>query len=111
MLLSTKANRVETREDRARQGRGNCSAMKSLGKEHGLGQCTIRQSDIQETGLLMMPPSISETKESLDAFAQTLFRISEEPADLLHEAPHTTSISRPDEVRAARQPVMVSKSS
>jgi len=24
----------------------------------------------------------------------------------LHEAPHTTSISRPDEVRAARQPVL-----
>ena len=38
--------------------------------------------------------------------AQTLFRISEEPAELLREAPHTTAISRPDEVRAARQSVM-----
>ena len=51
-------------------------------------------------------PTETETKETLDAFAQTLFRISEEPAELLHEAPHTTSISRPDEVRAARQSVV-----
>jgi glycine dehydrogenase subunit 2 len=55
---------------------------------------------------LMIEPTETETRETLDAFAQTLFRISEEPADLLHEAPHTTSISRPDEVRAARQPVL-----
>jgi glycine dehydrogenase subunit 2 len=55
---------------------------------------------------MMIEPTETETKETLDAFAQTLFRISEEPADLLHEAPHTTSISRPDEVRAARQPIV-----
>jgi glycine dehydrogenase subunit 2 len=56
---------------------------------------------------MMIEPTETESKETLDAFAQALFRISEEPADLLHEAPHTTPISRPDEVRAARQPVMV----
>jgi glycine dehydrogenase subunit 2 len=55
---------------------------------------------------LMIEPTETETKQTLDAFAQTLFRVSEEPADLLHEAPHTTSISRPDEVRAARQAVL-----
>jgi len=55
---------------------------------------------------MMIEPTETETKETLDAFAETLFRICEEPADLLHEAPHTTSISRPDEVRAARQPVL-----
>jgi len=55
---------------------------------------------------MMIEPTETETKETLDAFAQTLFRITEEPADLLAEAPHTTSISRPDEVRAARQPVV-----
>jgi len=54
----------------------------------------------------MIEPTETETKETLDAFARTLFRISEESPDLLHEAPHTTSISRPDEVRAARQPVL-----
>jgi glycine dehydrogenase subunit 2 len=55
---------------------------------------------------MMIEPTETETKETLDAFAQTLFRISEEPAELLHEAPHTTAVSRPDEVRAARQPVL-----
>ena len=55
---------------------------------------------------LMVEPCESETKSTLDAFAEALFRITEEPADLLHEAPHTTTISRPDEVQAARKPVL-----
>ena len=55
---------------------------------------------------MMIEPTETETKETLDAFAEILFRISDEPAELLHEAPHTTSISRPDEVRAARQAVL-----
>ena len=55
---------------------------------------------------IMVEPTETESKETLDAFAETLFRITDEPADLLHEAPHTTPISRPDEVRAARQPVL-----
>lgn len=55
---------------------------------------------------LMIEPTETECKETLDAFAETLFRVTEEAADLLHEAPHTTRISRPDEVRAARQPMM-----
>ncbi|MEX2168490.1 MAG: aminomethyl-transferring glycine dehydrogenase subunit GcvPB [Pirellulales bacterium] len=56
---------------------------------------------------MMIEPTETESKETLDAFAETLFRVTEEPADLLHEAPHSTAISRPDEVRAARQPVLV----
>jgi glycine dehydrogenase subunit 2 len=55
---------------------------------------------------LMIEPTETESKDSLDALAETLFRITEEPADLLHEAPHTTSISRPDEVQAARKPIL-----
>jgi glycine dehydrogenase subunit 2 len=55
---------------------------------------------------LMIEPTETESKATLDAFAEALFRITGEPPDLLHEAPHTTSISRPDEVRAARQPVL-----
>ena len=55
---------------------------------------------------MMIEPTETETKETLDAFAETLFRVSEEPPELLHEAPHTTSISRPDEVRAARHPIV-----
>jgi glycine dehydrogenase subunit 2 len=55
---------------------------------------------------IMIEPTETESKETLDAFAETLFRILEEDAELLHDAPHTTPISRPDEVRAARQPVL-----
>jgi glycine dehydrogenase subunit 2 len=55
---------------------------------------------------IMVEPTETESKETLDAFAETLFRIIEEDADLLHDAPHTTPISRPDEVLAARQPIL-----
>jgi len=55
---------------------------------------------------LMMEPTETESKATLDAFAEALFRITEEPAELLHDAPHTTLISRPDEVQAARKPVL-----
>jgi glycine dehydrogenase subunit 2 len=55
---------------------------------------------------MMIEPTETESKESLDALAETLFRITEEPADLLHDAPHTTIISRPDEVQAARHTIL-----
>lgn len=53
---------------------------------------------------IMIEPTETESKETLDAFASTLFRITDEAADLLHEAPHSTVVSRPDEVTAAKQP-------
>lgn len=55
---------------------------------------------------IMVEPTETESKETLDAFAELLFRITEEDAETLHEAPHSTAVSRPDEVRAARQPVL-----
>jgi glycine dehydrogenase subunit 2 len=55
---------------------------------------------------IMVEPTETESKETLDAFAETLFRVIGEDAELLHDAPHTTAISRPDDVRAARQPVL-----
>jgi glycine dehydrogenase subunit 2 len=55
---------------------------------------------------IMVEPTETEGKETLDAFAETLFRITEEDADHFRGAPHTTPISRPDEVRAARQPIL-----
>ena len=55
---------------------------------------------------LMIEPTETESKETLDAFAEALFRVTGESAELLHEAPHCTVISRPDEVAAARQPVL-----
>ncbi len=55
---------------------------------------------------IMIEPTETESKETLDHFAETLFRIIDEPVDLLHEAPHTTGVSRPDEVAAARKPIL-----
>jgi glycine dehydrogenase subunit 2 len=55
---------------------------------------------------LMIEPTETETKETLEAFAAALRKIVGEPAEVLHEAPHTLPVSRPDEVRAARQPIL-----
>ena len=61
---------------------------------------------------LMIEPTETESKQMLDAFAQALAAIAAEartnPA-LLHEAPHTTPVSRLDEVKAARNPVLCYK--
>ena len=55
---------------------------------------------------LMIEPTETESKETLDHFADTLLSICEEDADFLHDAPHTLGISRPDEVKAAKEPVL-----
>ena len=55
---------------------------------------------------LMIEPTETESRATLDAFAEALFRIAGEPLDLLRDAPHSTPISRPDEVQAARKPVL-----
>jgi glycine dehydrogenase subunit 2 len=59
---------------------------------------------------MMIEPTETESKETLDAFAATLVRIREEDADFLHDAPHTLGISRPDEVKAAKEPILRWKS-
>ncbi len=55
---------------------------------------------------IMIEPTETESKDTLDAFAETLFRITEEDPELLREAPHSTRISRPNEVAAARNPCL-----
>ena len=55
---------------------------------------------------MMIEPTETESKETLDAFAQVLFRITGEDPDLLHDAPHSTLMSRADEVTAARNPIL-----
>jgi glycine dehydrogenase subunit 2 len=55
---------------------------------------------------LMFEPTETESRETLDDFAHVLLEIAHEDPQLLREAPHTTPISRPDEVRAAKSPVL-----
>jgi glycine dehydrogenase subunit 2 len=55
---------------------------------------------------MMIEPTETESKETLDAFASALLRIRDEDPAFLHDAPHTLGISRPDEVKAAKEPVL-----
>lgn len=55
---------------------------------------------------LMIEPTETETKATLDAFVDALRQIAEEARilpDLLHDAPHASPVRRLDEVKAARQ--------
>jgi glycine dehydrogenase subunit 2 len=54
---------------------------------------------------MMVEPTETESRESLDGFAEALRRIyheAHEAPELLHEAPVTTPVRRLDEARAAR---------
>jgi len=58
---------------------------------------------------LMIEPTETENKATLDAFANALIKIADEAKttpDLLHEAPHKTPFGRMDEVKAARELVL-----
>ncbi len=58
---------------------------------------------------LMIEPTETESKETLDAFVAAMLQIAEEARtnpELLREAPHTTPFARLDEVQAARQLVL-----
>ncbi len=55
---------------------------------------------------LMMEPTETESKETLDAFADCLLRIRAEDPEVVRTAPHTHVVSRPDEVKAAKEPVL-----
>jgi glycine dehydrogenase subunit 2 len=58
---------------------------------------------------LLIEPTETETKETLDGFIDAMKKIAQEARenpDLLKTAPHVTPVSRLDEVRAAKQLVL-----
>lgn len=55
---------------------------------------------------LMMEPTETESKETLDAFAAAIEKIVTEDPEQLHLAPFTGPASRPDELKAGRNPVL-----
>ena len=58
---------------------------------------------------LMIEPTETESKETLDEFISAMIQIAEEAQEnpaVLREAPHDTVVSRPDETKAARTPVL-----
>jgi glycine dehydrogenase subunit 2 len=60
-------------------------------------------------GALMIEPTESESKEELDLFIEAMRAIAkeaEETPELVKTAPHSTRVSRLDEVQAARKPIL-----
>jgi glycine dehydrogenase subunit 2 len=58
---------------------------------------------------LMIEPTETESKETLDRFVEAMERIRKEiekNPELVKNAPHTLPIRRPDEVLAARNPIL-----
>ncbi len=58
---------------------------------------------------LMVEPTESESKETLDAFADALIKIAEEAKtdpEILKTAPHNTIVARVNETEAARNPIL-----
>jgi glycine dehydrogenase subunit 2 len=61
------------------------------------------------SGAMMIEPTESESRETLDEFIAAMHTIvaeAREDAERLKAAPHLTRVSRLDEVRAARHPVL-----
>ena len=50
----------------------------------------------------MIEPTETETKETLDDFADIFVKVLQDDVETLHAAPSTTPVGRVDEVYAAR---------
>jgi len=58
---------------------------------------------------IMIEPTETESKETLDEFIEAMVRIANEAEtgpETVRNAPHSTAVARPDEVKAAREPVL-----
>ena len=58
---------------------------------------------------IMIEPTETESKETIDGFIEVMRKIAQEALqdpELLHRAPVSTPIGRPDETTAARQPIV-----
>ena len=58
---------------------------------------------------LMLEPTETESRDTLDraaAIFQELYDLAHRDPEYMHNAPHNAQIARPDEVRAARNPVL-----
>lgn len=58
---------------------------------------------------IMIEPTETESKETLDSFVDTMIQIAkevEENPEIVQEAPHTTVVGRLDETTAARKPIL-----
>ena len=95
---------LSARDQKARGARGLDIAKRLL--DYGFHAPTMYfPLIVDET--LMIEPTETESRETLDAFVEAMKAIDREVTEdpeLVKGAPHTTPVSRLDEVRAARQP-------
>jgi glycine cleavage system P protein (glycine dehydrogenase) subunit 2 len=95
---------------------------RSLKREHGISALDVAKR-LMDYGFhpptvyfplvvaeaLMIEPTETEAKETLDAFADAMLAIAREAADdpeVLRDAPHARPVKRLDEVRAAKRAVV-----
>jgi glycine dehydrogenase subunit 2 len=58
---------------------------------------------------IMIEPTETESKETLDEFIDAMIAIAKEAKEnpqIVKDAPHNTIVRRPDETKAARNPVV-----
>jgi len=76
--------------------------------DHGMDPPTVYFPLLVDEAL-MIEPTETETRETLDAFAETIESIlaeAEEDPEIARNAPYTTPVRRLDEVAANRNPVI-----
>lgn len=76
--------------------------------DHGIHPPTV-YFPLVVPGAMMIEPTETESKETLDVFVQAMRSIAEEAKttpDVVQNAPSRTHLSRLDETRAARRPVL-----
>lgn len=93
-----------------RQKEAGCSTLDMAKRliDYGLHPPTIYFPLIVKEAM-MVEPTETESQDGLEAIAAAFLAIAEEVRshpEWLHAAPQSTVISRPDELRAARQPIL-----
>jgi glycine dehydrogenase subunit 2 len=73
--------------------------------DYGFHPPTIYFPQVVEEAL-MIEPTETESKETLDAFADAIISILAEDRETMANAPHNAAVRRVDEVSAARNPVL-----
>ena len=100
---------VLTLKDKDRFGDLNAMVLAKNLLDHGFHAPTVYFPLIAKEAL-MIEPTESESKQTLDSFVEAIKEILEEyktNPDRVRNAPHTTPVRRLDEVAAARQPDLV----
>ncbi|MBI4728427.1 MAG: aminomethyl-transferring glycine dehydrogenase subunit GcvPB [Acidobacteria bacterium] len=97
---------LSARRQKARGARAMDIAKRLI--DHGVHPPTVYFPLVVEEAM-MVEPTETESRETLDAFADAMLAVDREidsDPEALYLAPHTTPVSRPDEARAARLPIL-----